>query len=108
GVLAVEPFRYTAVRLHFGHHHRQLAIQGLPEDGQHNRVIDARTHEIHLPHQGLVLSAKLAEALGAHLGDLLTIEVLEGKRPVRILPLAGLADDFAGVAAYMDLASLNR
>jgi putative ABC transport system permease protein len=61
-----------------------------------------------LPETGLVLSAKLADALGAKLGDLLQVEVLEGKRPTRLVPLAGMAEDFAGVAAYMDLRSLNR
>ena len=42
------------------------------------------------------------------MGDLLTIEVLEGRRLTRTAPLVGLAEDFAGVAAYMDLHALNR
>jgi putative ABC transport system permease protein len=108
GVLAVEPFRNAFVRLRFGSHHRQMAIQGLPADGQHNRVIDSADHQVHLPPSGLILSAKLAEVLGAHLGDQITVEVLEGKRPVRAVPLAGLSEDFAGIAAYMDMRALNR
>jgi len=56
----------------------------------------------------LVVSSKLAEVLGARVGDALTVEVLEGKRPIRAVPLVALAEDFAGMAAYMDLHALNR
>jgi putative ABC transport system permease protein len=108
GVLAAEPFRYAAVRLHFGPHQRQIAIQGLPAGGRHNRVLDAASQHIPLPAQGLVLSSKLAEVLGARLGDELQVEVLEGRRLFRTVPLVGLAEDFAGIAAYMDIHALNR
>jgi len=61
-----------------------------------------------LPPEGIVVSAKLEEVLGAKVGDTLMVEVLEGKRPTRMVRLVGLAQDFAGVAAYMDLHALNR
>jgi len=108
GVVRVEPFRQAFVRVNCGHQRRQLAIQGLPANGLHNRVLDENSHQLQLPPNGLVISAKLAEVLGAHLGSQLVVEVLEGKRPVRTVPLVGLAEDFAGVAAYMDLQTLNR
>jgi putative ABC transport system permease protein len=108
GVIQVEPLRQAFVRLRFGHRHRQLAIEGISEGAVHNRVIDASNHQIHLPERGLVISAKLAEVLGARVGDELIVEVLEGKRPTLTAPLAGLAEDFAGVAAYMNLRALNR
>jgi putative ABC transport system permease protein len=108
GVIAEEPFRMAFVRLSFGHQRRQLAIQGLPPGGLHNRVIDARSRQIQLPAEGLVLSAKLAQILGAQPGDKLLVEALEGKRPARLVPLVGLADDFAGMAAYMDIHAVNR
>jgi putative ABC transport system permease protein len=108
GVVTMEPFRQAFVRISYGHQRRQLAIQGLPENSLHNRVLDETTHQIKLPTEGLVVSSKLAEVLGAHVGDELVVEVLEGKRPVRVVPLAGLAEDFAGMAAYMDMHALNR
>ena len=107
GVRAVEPFRQAIVRIGYGHRHRQLAIQGLPENGLHNRVVDRFGQQVRLPPVGLVISAKLAEVLGARVGDLLLVEVLEGKRLVRAAPLAGLSEDFAGIAAYMDIRALN-
>lgn len=108
GVVTVEPIRYAAARIHFGNRNRQLAIQGLTTEGQLSRVLDANTRQIPLPPAGLVLSAKLAEVLNVKVGDGLRVEVLEGKRPVRAVPLVGLAEDFAGVAAYMDIRALNR
>jgi putative ABC transport system permease protein len=108
GVVATEPFRQAFVRMSFGHQRRQLGIQGLPAHGLHNRVLDESSHQIELPPDGLVISAKLAQVLGAKVGDPLLIEVLEGKRPTRVVRLAGLAEDFAGVAAYMDMHALNR
>jgi putative ABC transport system permease protein len=108
GALAVEPLRQAFARISFGHQRRQLAIQGLPQNSHHARVIDKAAHQIQLPPQGVVVSAKLADALGARVGDQLLVEVLEGKRPVRSVTLTGLAEDFTGVAAYMDLRALNR
>jgi putative ABC transport system permease protein len=108
GVIAIEPARHTLARLHFGPRRRQIGIQGLLPHGLHNRVLDAAKHQITLPPEGLVVSAKLAQVLGARPGDELLVEMLEGKRNVRQVPLAGLAEDFAGVAAYMDVHALNR
>jgi putative ABC transport system permease protein len=108
GALAVEPFRNAFVRLRFGPRQRQLAIRGLPAGSRHDRVMDAARRQIQLPVDGLVISEKLADLLDARVGDELTVEALEGKRVVRALRLVGLAEDFAGVAAYMDLHALNR
>jgi len=108
GVRTVEPARNAFVRIRFGRQRRQLGIQGLPPNALHSRVIDAANHQVELPSRGLVVSAKLAEVLGARVGDMLEVEFLEGKRPTRAVPLAGLAEDFAGVAAYMDIQALNR
>ncbi len=108
GVISAEPIRYAAARIHFGSRDRQLVIQGMSPDGQQNRVIDAKTRELKLPSEGMIISGKLAEALGARVGDELEVEVLEGKRPTRKVTLTALAEDFAGVAAYMDIHAVNR
>ncbi len=108
GVVSVEPSRQAFVRIRSGHLNRQLGIQGLPPNTLHSRVINAQYHEIPLPPQGIVVSAKLAQVLNAKIGDELTVEFLEGRRLTRTVPLVGLAEDFAGMAAYMDLYALNR
>jgi putative ABC transport system permease protein len=108
GVITAEPARQAFVRISFGRQRRQLGIQGLPANGLHNRVLDASSRQITLPSSGMVVSAKLAEVLGAKVGDSLLVEALEGKRPTSMVQLTGLAEDFAGVAAYMDIHALNR
>lgn len=108
GVTAVEPFRMAPVRLRFGHHARRIAILGIYPDQALRRLLDRRMQPVALPPEGLVLSAKLAETLGVQAGDLITVEALEGARPVRQVLVAGLVDELIGVTAYMDLAALNR
>jgi putative ABC transport system permease protein len=108
GVLSVEPFRGIFVRLRFGHRHRQLVIQGIAARREHTRIIDSQSQELVLPAAGLVVSVKLAEVLGARVGNTLLVECLDGRRFTRPVPLVGLADDFSGMVAYMELGALNR
>jgi putative ABC transport system permease protein len=108
GVVAVEPFRVVPVRLRVGHRSRQLAIRGMQAGGIQTRIIDSAMREIPLPANGVVLSAKLAEVLGARVGDSITVETLEGKPLKRDIRLVGLAEDMTGVTAYMDRIALNR
>ncbi len=108
GVIRAEPIRRVPARLRFGHHSRKLAVTGIAPGTDLNRLLDERGEVIAMPNEGLVMSAKLAEVIGARLGDLVQVEVLEGRRPVLQVPVRGLVTDFAGVAAYMDLAALRR
>jgi putative ABC transport system permease protein len=54
------------------------------------------------------LTTKLAEILGVKPGEMVTVEVLEGARPVKEIPLAGTVDELIGLSAYMDARALNR
>jgi putative ABC transport system permease protein len=108
GVLYGEPFRSLPVRLRSGHHLRLVSITGLGESRRLFRLLDADHHEVDLPDNGLVLSAKLAELLHVGVGDAVTVEVLEGARPVREVAVAGLVNDYLGTSAYMNLRALNR
>jgi len=108
GVVLAEPFRSVPVELRAGPQVRRLALQGLPARGTLNRVIDSRPAQLDLPERGLVLSAKLAEVLGVKPGDSLTVRPLEGEARDLAVPVTGLADDFAGVAAYMEMGAVNR
>ncbi len=108
GVIHAEPFRFVAVELKSGPITRRLPIQGLPALGTLSRVIDARPQQLTLPPRGLVISAKLASVLRVRVGDEVVAHVLEGRERELTVPVVGLADDFAGVAAYMELHALNR
>lgn len=107
GVVHAEPYRLVQVELAAGPRTRRLGVSGLTPNGHLHRVIDAQGRRIVLAPQGLVLSTVLGEALGVAPGDSVTMRVLQGTRPVREVHVAGLAEDFAGIAAYMDLTTLN-
>jgi putative ABC transport system permease protein len=108
GVLRAEPFRVVPARLAFEHRTRRTDVIGLGEAADLHRLVDRRLRPIALPPDGLVLSRKLAEVLDVGVGESVRVEVLEGARPVRIVPVAALADDLVGISAYMDIHALNR
>ena len=108
GVLRSEPFRSVPVRLRAGHRTRRLELTGLHDRGELWRLIDRQLKPVALPPEGLVLNATLAQLLAVSPGDTLTVEVLEGARPVRRLPVVGLVDELVGLQAYLDIHALNR
>ncbi len=108
GVTSLEPARNAAVRIYFQGRNRQIALRSLLPGGQHSRAIYASGGEISPPDDGIIVSAKLAQLLGAKVGDTLVLEALEGRRPVANVPLVALAEDFTGIVAYMDLHAINR
>lgn len=107
GVLRSEPFRVVAARLRFNHRSHQSGLLGLTATGEFRRLVDRDIRVQRLPPSGVVLTTKLAEILGVKPGQQLTIEVLEGARPVRQVTVAGLVDELLGVSAYMDIRALN-
>ncbi|MCC7508247.1 MAG: ABC transporter permease [Planctomycetes bacterium] len=108
GVVYAEPTRAVPATLRFRHRHRRVAIQGIPADARLSRVLNTELEPIPMPPQGILLSRVLGDALEIRAGDELTVEVLEGARPVRQIGVVALVDDFMGVTAYMDLTALNQ
>lgn len=108
GVTEVEGFRAVPVRLRFEHRSRQAAVLGLPASPRLNRILDADARPVKLPAQGLVMSRTLADVLGISRGDTIVVEVLEGARPVWLIPVADVVDEFVGTNVYSDIGSLHR
>jgi len=109
GVRHGEPYRTVPARLRFGHRSYRTAVQGFPRDGGVlHRVLDTRLQPVAMPREGILMTDYLAERLGLRTGDRVTVEFLEGSRPIRDVPVAGLVGEYFGVNAYMDLYALNR
>jgi putative ABC transport system permease protein len=108
GVLYGEPYRSVPARLRFEHRSYRTSLQGVEPGGDLQRILDSDLHEIELPSSGVVLTDYLGKILGVGPGDMLTIEVLEGSRPVREVRVVALAQQYIGLWAYMDLNALNR
>jgi putative ABC transport system permease protein len=108
GVMVAEPFRSVSVRISHRTLSKKLAIVGHPDGSQLSRVLDAGLRPMPMPEAGLILSEALADALAVRPGDLVTVEVLEGKRPVRTLPVSAVSLGYVGLGATMEIAALNR
>lgn len=108
GVVRSEPFRVVAARLRFEHRSHLVAITGLQPNGRLRQLVDKDLRVARLPPDGIVLSSNLAHTLGVSPGTKLTVEVLEGERPVREVTVEGTLDDLIGMSAYMDVSALNR
>ena len=111
GVVYAEPTRTVAVRMRHGQRSRRVAIEGLVAAPRLQRIVDAAVRPplpIAPPPEGLVLSTSLAEILEVGEGDTVTVEVLEGRRPVRELRVVRTVGQHMGLSAYMRLDALQR
>ncbi len=108
GVEHVEPFRTVPARFRFGHRTYRTVIQSFEPGTRLHFLLDTQLRPIELPPDGIVLTDYLANLLGIKAGDRLTVEVLEGSRPVRQVPVVSLVKQYIGVMGYMDRRALNR
>src|SRR5579864_9451816 len=108
GVLRSEPFRTVPARLRFEHRTKRTAIVGLTESDGLRRVLDKNLIALRIPPEGMVLTTKLGEILNVRPGQSVTVEVLEGSRPVRSIAVVALADELIGISAYMNVNALNH
>jgi putative ABC transport system permease protein len=108
GVEHVEGFRNVPAILRFGPYHHRGAVFGIEPEGKLHRSLNSNLEPVAVPPGGVVLTDHLAnEILHVRPGDMLTVEVLEGSRPVRQVPVLGITKQYLGVSAYMQQASLN-
>lgn len=108
GVLTVEPYRNVAVRLRSGHRDRRVSLEGLTVGRTLGQLLGPDLRPVDVPHHGLLLSKKLAEILAVRIGDRVRVEVLEGARPVRELPVVATIETYFGMGAYIEIGALNR
>ena len=108
GVERAEPVRHVSVVLRHGRESHRGALIGLPHEPELNRALDADMAPIALPERGVVLSDVLADMLGVAPGDMLNVDVREGRQPLLRIPVAATAQTLLGSPAYMDLGALNR
>ncbi len=108
GVHRVDAFRQTFVRFRNEQHWKRALLLGLPDDIELFKVVGADRRDAVLPESGVLLSRKLAEMLNVRPGELVTAEVLEGKRPTLRIPVTGVVEDLSGVWGYLRISELNR
>jgi putative ABC transport system permease protein len=108
GVLAVEGHRIVPVRLRAGHRTYLTSVTGLPARSELRRPHDSALRPIEVSPEGITLTRRLADRLGLAPGDVVTIEVMEGRRHKRDLPVSASVDEVIGMASYMAIDTLNQ
>jgi putative ABC transport system permease protein len=108
GVLDAEPYRAAAARLRHGHLEERAALTGLVLDARLSRMVDTGMNAVVPPPGGLVLSRDLADKLRAEPGDVLQVEITEGRRPRLDMPIAAVTTTYIGSGAHMRIEDLNR
>ena len=108
GVRTTEPMRAVPAKLRNGWREEREALQGLPARQELYQVFDAEGRALELPPDGLVISTMLAKLLDVRVGEQITVEVLEGRRPLVEVPVVATFETYIGSPAYMDIRALDR
>lgn len=108
GVRGIETWRGAGAELRFGGRTRRESLLGLPRGAELMRMVDIEGRVIEPPAQGAIISGQLARQLGARTGDLIDVQVTEGKRPVFPLRVVQVIDVPLGAAVVLDRGALNR
>jgi len=90
------------------HHRERSLIRGYDARAQLYRVIDGQRRELPLDGRGLVINERLASKLEAGPGDIVRVEVIEGRGRTLELPVSAIVPEMMGLNAYMARDALNR
>lgn len=104
----VEPIRIVPVVFRNGLHEYRGSINGLVQNPRLNRALNSQQQPITLSKDSIVLSKPIADVLQLAPGDVLTVEVREGRRPTIEIPVGSISETLLGSLTYMELESLNR
>lgn len=108
GVQAVEPVRIHNAVFSFAGRREREALLGLASTPRLNRLLDAELRPLSVRSDGLTLSRRLADKLGAELGDRVRVETTDGRRLAQDLPVIAIADTRVGGSAYMEIEAMGR
>lgn len=100
GVIAAEGIRAVPARVHHLQRARDTALMGIPGNATLRRLVEQGGREVALPADGILVTRKLGEVLGASVGDELRLEVREGDRPVVRAVIVGFVNEAAGLFVY--------
>ena len=108
GVLAAEPYRMVGVKLRKGQRERRMSLVGKPAGAELSRVLSEDLVPVTLPSEGLVISQAVADILKLRTGELVEVEIMEGRRQKILQPVSAIITGYIGLTSYMDLDAMNR
>ncbi len=108
GVLYAEGYRVAPARLRNGKRTKDVSLYGIPSSARLKRLLDADLKYATIPPDGMLLNVRLARNLGLNVGDLVSVEFLEGERRTEVVPIAAVVEELLGAGAYFEIRALNR
>ncbi len=108
GVRKVEATRTIPAKLHHAHRQKQIAVQGLGAKSSLQQLLGLQLEPIAVPDFGIALSEKLAEILDVTRGDIVSVELTQGKRRTFDIPVTAVLQGYVGLLAIMEISNLNR
>ncbi len=107
GVLAAEPFRHVPVRIRFGHRERRTSLLGKLVDTYLSRALNIDLEPVILLKGGVALSKTLAELIHVRTGDIVELEVLEGRGQTTSVPVIEIVERCIATQAIMELDAVS-
>ena len=107
GVLQAESQQFQAAILHHGHLSKRVGIEARRHGSDLSRILDTDGRVLNVPPGGIVLSKRLADHLGVHVGESIEIEFLSGRRETIGVQVSQLVELYFGLGAYMDYEYMN-
>jgi putative ABC transport system permease protein len=108
GVRRAEPYRVVSARVGASGSTQNATLFGLPANGTLRRPTGNHYETASVVPNGVFVTAWLAQHFHLKRGDLLPIEIREGRRRTVMTHVAGFIDEPLGVAIYMELGGLDR
>ncbi len=108
GVRRAEAELAVPVRLAKGWRSERTGLQGLDPGHELIVLLDADLSRVALPAEGLLLSQKLADLVGAKVGDRVRVEVLNGRKTRFEATVAAVVEEYLGAFAYARRDLLSR
>jgi putative ABC transport system permease protein len=107
GVMAAEPYRTEPVRVRLWGRSIDTALIGYRPDAQLMRVVDEQRGAVAMPAHGVVLSALLANELGARVGDRVALEFRLWNQQRTEAEVVDIVHTMFGNLLFMNLAAMN-
>ena len=73
-----------------------------------SRVLDLDFEPVTFRASGLVINERVAQVLHLRRGDVVEVEMLEGRRGTRQVPVTDVIKSYFGLTAFMDLDALDE
>jgi putative ABC transport system permease protein len=107
-VLRAEPYRMVSARLHAHFRAERVVVVGLDEQASLERMLDPHDRPIPFTGDTIAVSQPLAGRLGIRAGEMVDLEVSEGRRPRIRIAVSAIDRDYAGLTIHMPRTLLNR